>query len=276
MEIEYAFLTEKPNFNKGKDYSLHYIELHKEEIIREYNKFINLYKSQHHENALMHQRLQQSFANKTCINCGGKLRYIHGYDFWGCVNYLDGKEHRSFSGENPEIKLDRVNVKTTWIIDVMKQSGIRGKVKSNILLNWLQDNGYPDPYQIYGYGKTIDHLNGWAIARERTTKLENAALFYLMDIYPKVLYQQCIAYKLKGKKETFCIPDYIVSNDKEVRIVDAKLQTTNDEQIALYVALVGFIMNGRKDKRKLTGAYIMDEVSDWNFNTPYEIIYLNS
>lgn len=110
MEIEYAFLTDKPVFKKNKDYSEYHIEQNKEQIIKLYYQQFDKYQKEYHQLAIDWQMNSSAFGSKTCRYCQGKLRYINGYDFWGCENYLQPGEHSRFSGLEPEIRKERPRV----------------------------------------------------------------------------------------------------------------------------------------------------------------------
>lgn len=74
---------------------------------------------------------------------------------------------------------------------------------------------------------------------------------YLLKYFDKVLKQKCIIYKEVGKKESFCIPDFICSNESIVTIVDAKIIPANAKKMDLYQQLVRRIMDKKNDRRIL-------------------------
>ena len=271
-----AKLTETPAFIRPQNKSYFYID-------QNHKLFQDLYKSKlvDYMNKMSAAKWEyknklQAFESKECDHCGGEIRYIEGYEFWGCVNYKAAGPHRSFSGKEPNIWDGIYTVPIQWLTDIIFESGFKGKVKAKELLEFYESCGYEDLRSKYGFSSTWDQINRYTKTNRRSKEQEEQCLNYLKTRYSKVLYQQCITYQIEGKKETFCIPDFICSDKNSVYVVDAKLSFVEDEKMDLYVSLVKFILNVRKDTRSVFGAHIMYEGEQFgsNSNSRYAIILI--
>lgn len=278
-EIEHAFFTETPKFTSKKPYSKYYLKLHWNDIRRAYD---TLFKSLLNDSAISEEEnrnLSKALSVKKCIFCDGNLNYIESYNFWGCENYKDGRKHTTFSGYEPTFYQRGVHVNHQWITDLLKKADLNEKVKATDCLEFLLQNGYEDLRIKYGYEAT-NPSKSWDIAKINSDKLELSALEYLRSKWHTVHYQECIAYKYVGCKESYCIPDFICTNKYEVCIYETKLGYVKDEQLDLYCRLVEFIMNGLNDKRRFDAWYIMPHTDDSNnyfpfgSDTPYPIYYI--
>lgn len=85
--------------------------------------------------------------------------------------------------------------------------------------------------------------------------LDNAEM-HLRDNFDKVIRHQCILYKEEGKKESFCIPDFICSNNKDVIIVDAKIIPATEKKLNQYKELISFILIQRNDTRNVSATHL--------------------
>jgi ssDNA-binding Zn-finger/Zn-ribbon topoisomerase 1 len=276
--IEYAHLSTTPPFVKRSNQSESFLEDNKDAILHAYDK---LQKSLYEESVLVAQEFNErkkAFEDKKCLVCGGKLRYIKSFQFWGCENYSDTEKHTTFQGEKPVYYNNHVRINVNWLTDIIRECGIEKYVITKDLYNWLIIlNEREDLLLKYTGTPSTKRINGYVGTKIRSDKMELQALEYLKMMYPKVLYQQCITYKLKDKKEMFCIPDFIVSNSKAVLVVDAKLDYTNDKKMDLYVELVKRIMADKSDTRSINGCHVMYNVSLWDKErTNYGIIKIPS
>lgn len=272
MEIEYAFLSQKPYFNYDNSVCLQYIEKHDLELEKAYLNLANRLRIQYQQEDEKHKQRIALFASKKCY-CGSNLRFVPAYGFWGCSNYTDkSQEHFTY---NPQygIRKPYLDLKVHWLSDIIDECNLKGKVTAKELLKWYESLGFVDLRAKYKHGSTYQSIGGYEVAKARSIEQELQALDHLSDIYPKVLYQQCITYKLKNDKERVCIPDFICSRINEVWVIDAKLGYVDDEQMDLYVNLVRHIMSEKKDNRELQGGFIMD-LTQSKPPTRYQLFHL--
>lgn len=257
MDIEYAFFAPTPAYVRK--------QREKESLIPNYRKQLLEGYDSYHEKAIMNAvsndenylKKKRAFETKTCY-CGNDLRYIESYGFWGCSNYKNKLvEHITFSNREPYIKPYSVRIPSTWLPEIIQREGLKGKVFVKELYAFYLSEGLEDLRIKYGYNTSENTFNGFIKAKGRSVEQEDLAEGYLLTIYKKVAVQQCIHYKLKDGKQSFCIPDFIVGDEEKVTVIDAKLDYANDPKMDKYVALVDFILRARGDNRTVTGAYIM-------------------
>lgn len=275
MDIEYAFFAPTPSYV--------YKQRNKESLIPNYkDKLLEGY-ADYHERALMnavsedeiYRKKKRAFDTKTCY-CGNNLRYIESYGFWGCSAYKNKLvDHITFSGREPYISSYSVHIPATWLPEIIAREGLKGKVFAKELYEFYLSEGLEDLRIKYGKNTSENTFNGYIKAKGRSIEQEDLAEGYLQTVYKRVAVQQCIHYKLKDGKVSFCIPDFIVGDQEQVTVIDAKLDYTNDPKMDKYIELVEFILRGRKDHRSVTGAYIMYDVNEdvtHFFTTKFPII----
>lgn len=276
MDIIYAKFVPTPAFVRKENNSEFHINQHQARIIEVYNLTESRATDIANEDEVLYQKLKTSFETKKCIACGGNIRYVHSYDFWGCANYrteIPYKRHTTFSGKEPFISVRRVDIDRHWIANIIKECDLKGKVTVKKLHEFFVKNKIPDLRMKYGLSGGEDLFMGLVKASKRSKEQELECLEYIQQFQTKVVYQQCIEYQLKDKKPTICIPDFIAGDDKFVTVIDAKLDYVNDAKMDLYVALVEFIIRLKGDKRKVVGSHIMyyDDVNQF-MNSKYPVI----
>lgn len=259
MQIQYARLTPTPTFKEEFDYASHELLIeHGDAILTAYDNLECELRSQEKANYIEHNEKIEAFRTKSCAFCGGRLNFIDiNGGFWGCENYnkISGS-HSTFSGRYPIVK-PKVDLPRDILGYILKECGLSKKIKYKQLYEFIMGTGRDDLRINYGYTSTENLFNGYAKAKERSLKQERECLEYLQKIWEIVIPQQCIQYKLVNEKEKICIPDFICSNKREVKIVDAKLDMVEDEQIDLYVLLVEHMLKVKNDNRLVSGAYIV-------------------
>lgn len=270
-DIEYAYLSDTPSFVRKRNYddAKELIEKYQDKIFDEYYSLDAAYQQSKKELLDDYNLRQQYFQIKKCT-CGGNLRYIERWDFWGCENYRnEGWQHTKLTGKTPIFQLYTPAFSRIWLTDILKEVGIHGTVNTKELYQWLiEENGYEDLYLKYSGKSSTETFGTYAKTKIRSSNQELDALRYLDTIYNKVIWQQCITYRLRGKKETFCIPDFICSLGQEVHVIDAKLDYCNDDKMHLYVQLVSVVLRSKDDHRKVKGLHVLqhEEVeSDFGF-----------
>ncbi len=273
MQIISAAFTKTPPFVfKNRD-RISNIPEYGQQLLEAYATYYNDLLTYAQEDEKGYNEKKKSFDTKQCL-CGSPLRYISSYDFWGCSNYKDqSKKHLTFSGKNPIIYPIKVRVKSTWLPDIISSCGLKGKVFAKELYEFYLSNGLEDLRIKYGRNTTEKTFMGLIKAKGRSIEQEMAGLTFLQSAFSKVVYQQCITYKLKDEKEAFCIPDYIVSDGITVKVIDAKLDYANDDKMDKYIALVKFILNKNNDTRPVTGAHLLYNTRDLEyFKSRHELI----
>lgn len=271
MELQYVKLTETPSFVRKRKREISDNE--KEVLLKAYSDYQNKLLESSKEKIGNYQQKLNLWNSKTCY-CGGKLRYITGFDFWGCENYKDkSSSHITFQGKNATVYPISFLVSVNWVTEILQSAGLRGEITPKDCYKFFIQSGLEDLRIKYGFRSTEENMMTFIKAKSRSQEQEDLALSYLQTVYDKVLYQQCITFKEVGKKESFCIPDFIVSSEFEVKIVDAKLDYANDKKMDKYVELISFLMRQKEDLRPVSGAHIMYEksVSEY-FKSKHELI----
>lgn len=275
--IEYAYLSETPPFVRRNNDGERFLNDNSEAILNYYDRLskelIEIYIQE--ETKVL--KLQKAWETKSCAVCGSQMKYISSHDFWSCTNYQSNNQrHTTFSGKEPIITIPYCIISVNWLTDMLRTLGIEKHVNTKELYNWLCiQNGREDLYLKYSGIPSTKRIDGYVKTKIRSVKMELEAMKHLETLYSKVVYQQCITYKLADKKEAFCIPDFICSTPDVVHVIDAKLDCTNDNKMELYVSLVKHILNSKKDSRQVDGFHIMYNVSKWDKeHTKYGIIEL--
>src|SRR5688500_1576936 len=101
MQIEYARFIATPVFVHRAGPDNHYIPPFAEELTQAYFTYeeqILHEASKRHDDYLIKKEV---FDSKKCHYCGGRMKYIPGYDFWGCSNYKEPGDHSTLSGKEP-------------------------------------------------------------------------------------------------------------------------------------------------------------------------------
>lgn len=278
--IEYARFTRRPSFGpkvKGDDNK--YLQENKELLKRLYQGYRASLIEEHNSIVQANEARRDAYKKKKCY-CGGELKLIDGQFgvFWGCSNWRLPTEHARFHGVNPVINDKRVEVKTTWINDIINQAGLKGKVTVKELFQLFTRSGLEDLRMFFGRTSSENSFNQLIIAKNNSAEQEGLAKSKLASLFPKLVCQQCITYKIIGGKESFCIPDFIAGNDDYVLVADAKLHPMyiDDTKMDLYTSLVSFIMINKDDNRPVVGAHILypETLKDLYKPSRYDIIQL--
>ncbi len=274
MDIEFAKFSETPKFVNTHGQSADIIAEHSDALISAYYYYEQqkLEKRKDLTDAVEIQK--QTFQSKRCFYCGEKLKYISSYDFWGCSNYKDPGQHSTFSKKDPVFNYYHVNIPAHWIPEIIDELQLKGKLTAKPLYEFYIGMGLEDLRTKYGYRSSLNVINSLTKTKRASVEQELKALKHLQSIFTKVVYQQCISYKIKGEKEKFCIPDFICGSDEEVYVIDAKLDACNDTKMLLYISLVSFITSSKKDKRPVNGGHIMYAEHSYQPKSEYKIFYL--
>lgn len=270
--VEYAYIAQPAQFNYKKTGDRD-ISAYHQTLVNGYDEFEQELNRQSHQLRQQYAIENRSFHDKTCMVCDAKLRFISSHGFWGCPNYSDGRKHTTFQ-DKYEPHLRHVRVSRDWVTEIIRAAGIQDKVKAKEAMLYFTSIGLPDLREQYGLSNTMGLIDNFVKAKERSLKQERQAEAFLSSIYPTVLSQQTIKYKLYNQPETFCIPDFICSSEFEVMIVDAKLDVINNEQMDLYTSLIKFMMDKKGDDRPVNGGFILYDYTThitYQPNTKYQI-----
>lgn len=259
-EIEYARLTSTPVFVHKGGQSEDLIMDNQMLFFDLYDQYLNDINVKYRSEYESYLRKIEAWDTKTCMICKSPLRMVYAYtEFWGCPNWQDGREHTRFQEPDPFIHAPRQRVYAHWLTDIIDISGFKKKVTAKPLLQFYLANGLEDLREKFGYGPSIKLIDGLIKVKKRSKEQELFILDALKKKEGKLLYQQCITYKLKGKKETFCIPDFIWGDDFDVYVLDAKLDYANDDKMDLYISLIEHIQKQHNNERPVYGAHIFYE-----------------
>lgn len=243
-------------------------------IINNAELFLKLYHQKDEEigNIMFNHRRNQgikikAFNTKTCYKCGAKMRYITGYEFWGCPNYRDisdGEKHATFTEANPPQFFDIMADAKSWLTHIIADSGLKGKVMATHLFNFYMNEGFEDLREKYNGISTEVMLETYNKVRENSNAYEKKCVEELKLKFNKVLPQVGIQYFFQGDvKARYCFLDIVASNEKTVNIFECKTSQsdTNEVQRDLYENLMLFILTKNKDKRILTFTYLIQNKS---------------
>jgi len=267
MNIEYSNLKDTPVFIKKENDSLFFIEENKNRIIKEYEILKDRIEYEKKMFDSEYEKKKKLFDEKKCL-CGADLNLIDGYDFWGCNCYLDGGEHIKFGNRENPIYRTIPNLSSNWVALLIKDLGLKGKIKAIVLTEWFNENGYIDlcgilGHKPYNYGS----IN---ISNKKSKFQEKIAEEKLNSIFSKVLYQQCFEY-LFNNEIRICIPDFICSKSSEIEfdaevvyVVDCKLSEYyfDDAKAELYICVVEKFLRLKEDLREVEFCYWVDDVND--------------
>lgn len=95
---------------------------------------------------------------------------------------------------------------------------------------------------------------------EEMDKVQNI----LKDNFDKVVRQQCLIYREMNCKESFCIPDFIVSNDKEVIAIDCKRIPCTEKKLSQYKNILQYILWEHGDTRNVSATHLFTLLPDFN------------
>jgi ssDNA-binding Zn-finger/Zn-ribbon topoisomerase 1 len=272
MEIEYAYLS-KPQIQYKAPINRDISKYH-EALVIGYDEFENKINREAKERAESYKEKKRIWDAKLCV-CGKKLRlveYSYG-EFWGCPDYQNGKTHITLPTQFYGHYIGQL-VSRDWVTDIIKELGLKGKVKAKEAFEYYQSIGFEDLRVKHGRGSTEELINSLVKTNKRSKEQEWYSALYLETIYPTVICQQTIVYKLKGQEQKFCIPDFICGSDFEVMIADAKLDYVDIEQLDLYTSLVKFMMDKKKDERPVNGMFLMYEYSNFQPKSKYPVVIL--
>lgn len=250
-----AFLYQKSLEEKETD--LRSISENKDLLIKCYHDKENEYLDDDLSKRCLEQEAKYMKFNQLCL-CGSKLKIINN-SFWGCPNYLKGKreEHKNYMSWS-DISF-RSKVLDNYLVDIIRNNNLKGKLHAKSLLTFYLEQGLPDLKDKHTIKDSITSLDTFKRVGKIAKEFEERCVLMLQELYPSVLPQFPIKYKLVGEKDKFCFIDILCSNDTDVIIYECKTNEWNEnsEQIKLYEELVSFIIKDKKINKKLSTKYLI-------------------
>ena len=221
-------------------------------------------------------RLYECWQTKNCFGCSSKLKLIDSDygQFWGCPNFRDkSKDHKNFSLNYEEIHASRkestkVRINAHWATDIIRKTNSEKKLKASQLLRLYEKIGFDDLRVKYGYKKTMKSISGYVTAKRNSFKEEVEIINQLSKYFPKSNSQLGIRYKLKSDIEKVAILDFILSDNKDVYVIEIKrsVYDIKSEQLQLYYDLMSYIMNNVEDKRNCKALFIVYNKETYSFS----------
>jgi hypothetical protein len=266
------FISLKNNSSNSEN---KYLTKNKKALVKEYNLYeneiINVFTNQLKD----YEKELKRWNEKTCV-CGKKLKYIDGYKFWGCTDYENNKkEHITFKHNQQEFfdyRFNNIKVRLSahWCTDIIKKLNLVGKIKAKELLLFYISLNLEDLRKKYGYKSTIKSISAYVIANRESKREELEIQEFLKPHFDKVIHQVYVRYKEKESIEKIKIFDLIVSDKKQVYLIEIKRHNIyiDEEQLELYFELLSHLMKTNNDKRSLKSLFVVNEFyeSSYNFN----------
>ncbi|MBD0780107.1 hypothetical protein HPE56_20095 [Maribacter sp. ANRC-HE7] len=239
---------------------------------------INEYQKQKNEI----NQLYECWQKKICFGCSSKLKLIDSDygKFWGCTNFRDkSKEHKNFSLNYEEIHNSRkkgvkVRINAHWATDILKKTNSKNKIKASQLLRMYEEIGIDDLRVKYGYKETIKSISGYVTAKKNSFKEELEIIEKLSKHFPKHKSQLGIRYKLESDIERVAIIDLILSDNKDVYVIEIKrsVYDIKQEQLKLYFKLMKYIMDDINDERNCLALFVVYNKQTYSFHNEEKYI----
>lgn len=214
--------------------------------------------------------------DKICI-CGKPMRFVSSHGFWGCPDYKnDKKEHITFRFNHDDYlhnQKERLEVEVCkdWATSIIRNNGLREKIKAKQLLLFYKNEGLEDLREKYGNDNTIKSISSYVYAKEKSDKEEQEIKEFFEKHFNTVVSQMNVKYKLKGEKEKLCKIDLLISDEQDVFLIEVKRNTmsVDDEQLSLYYNLIKRIMDDVNDTRTLTPLFIVSNEDGYDDPNDY-------
>lgn len=226
-----------------------------------------------------------AWEKKICLGCKSKLRFIEDYNFWGCPNYLNKSIIHSNFNKNHTFHFEKSNIKhrvnTHWATDIKKALNIPQNITATNIIDFLEFYGYEDLRTKFNYKPTKESIagfvNGNLISKKEEKEIFEKLLYFNFD---KIQKQYYLKYKKTEDKERIAILDLLISNDEKIYIIEIKrsIYDIKEEQLQLYHNLISFILNDKKDKRKLISFFCISNKSEYDsiyFKPKSKFIYFD-
>lgn len=240
---------------------------HKEELIAGYFEYeeeqITIFK----EKRIELLRNIELWNKKEC-NCGQKLKIINSSngDFWGCPNFTDKtKKHKTYSltfAPYYKDNLDKLKVRidSHWASKIITSCNLKNEVKAKDLIEFYINSGFDDLRIKYNYEKSsIESISGFVNGKKNSSIEEKEIQKYFSNAYDNCVSQIGIKYKLNNYNEKIAILDLIISDEKNIYLLEIKRYPLEikEDQLALYFELLKHILCDKKDNRSCKAVFIV-------------------
>jgi hypothetical protein len=256
--------------NKDKnDISEKYLEEHIHELLDAAHSYEQKVIKEFRERKTLALKEKIAWQKKNCMHCSAPLKLVHGDygDFYGCPNYRNGGEHSKFSTNSEEVESrlnyrifnSKAKINAHWLTDLKVNLKMPSFVPANLILTSLKANGFDDLRLKFGYKATIESISSYPTAKKLSAIEEKEITDFFSVYFPKVVFQQGIRYKRKNEAEKKRFIDLIVSDEKNVNIIEIKrdILSLNHEQLSLYFDLIQYIRKRNNDHRRLQSLFVV-------------------
>lgn len=291
-EVEYAFAMTDLEIKSHNYYLISLSEKLKDSskaiFLNESDKLIKAYLSKENEIEILnkkylteYQSAINAYDNDICL-CGSDLKKATGIygQYWDCINKSNSKKtHKNYMSykENnyPKPKLYTSDIAKSYLSDIIRENGYKGKLNAKALLSFYLSKGMPDLKEKYLNKSSSDQINTYANVKSISDAFEKECLELLKPLYTFVKPQFHIKYKFKGGKPNQVAKlDILCSNKKEVVIYECKTNNhdMDQEQMLKYIALIKHINKTDRpvlfyylidNERNSDGFYIIDKRKMW-------------
>lgn len=282
IELKEFFDSIKKLSESKKTIADEYLYENQDSFIKAYYEYEEIQIKEYQKQKNEINELYDCWLKKVCFGCSSTLKLIDSDygKFWGCTNFRDkSKEHKNFSLNYEEIHKSRkkgvkVRINAHWATDILKITNSRNKIKASQLLRFYEEIGIDDLRVKYGYKETIKSISGYVTAKRNSFKEELEITEKLSEHFPKHKSQLGIRYKLKSEIERVAIIDFILSDDKDVYVIEIKrsVYDIKQEQLKLYFELMDYIMNDVNDERNCRALFIVYNKETYSFNNDEKYI----
>jgi len=282
IELQKFFDSIKKMSESKKNVADNYFYDNQELLTEAYYKYEQVQIDEYKKQKTELSKLYENWQKKTCFGCNSKLRLIDSDfgKFWGCPNYRDkSKEHKNFRLDYEEIHASRekgvkVRINAHWATDIIRSTNSTKKMKASQLLKLYEEIGFDDLRVKYGYKKTMKSISGYVTAKKNSFKEEVEITERLSKYFPKSNTQLGIKYKLKNDIEKVAIIDFVLSDNKDVYIIEIKrsVYDIKAEQLELYYELMDYIMNRVENKRNCKALFIVYNKQTYSFSNDEKYI----
>jgi hypothetical protein len=266
-KIEYAKMMTKDECDKfmqflidknknARELSCKLINDNKDEIINLYKSYCDRTLSEFNQAVIEYHKKTKAYEDNVCYVCGSKMRYISGYDFWGCPNYKQGDvSHSTYKGFNPAYFPSEPNYKG-WTTKMILNTRYKGLIKSIDLYNFIVNEMKLEDLSL----QEKKYINNYMMTKESTTDFEKTTYKKIKLEYDNVLYQPGFVYRYEREKDKMCFMDILASNKIEVVIYECKSNRyeVNDNQKSLYINILQYLLNKANDKRIIKFEYVFE------------------
>lgn len=259
-----SFFRQKHNDGLAK--VRRFIKDNSTKLIEEYNIFEKELVHQYKEDLDSYYAKIDLWHAKKCY-CGSDLVFKNDYGFWGCPNYWSKtNKHVTFKHNQSEVfsqnlKHIKVRLSHNWSTEILKRCKLNKQITAKELILFYESQGLEDLRAKYGFKHSLKSISSFILANEHSKREEKEIKDFLNPFFEKSNYQMYIKFKKISGKEEIRILDLVVSDEKNVFLIEIKRHNIyiDSEQLCLYRDLLQYIMTQKNDKRILVPLFIVNE-----------------